>query len=242
MMATTPNDLFESESIVESTPRLRVVVNAFACSPYRGSEPAVGFQTSSRIGQYHDVTVLYAGRDSFGDQEVEIERYIRENGPVPGVTYIPVRQPWRTRLFFRMQLLGCLWFTYYWGYEAWQKEVLKTVKSLEQDAPFQIHHQLNMIGFREPGYLWKLPGCFVWGPVGGASNTPASFLKTMSFRGAALARARNLVNNWQKWRGGRAKKAAQFASALWTVGKRPVLAACTWCCSAVMMFGWLMLK
>jgi hypothetical protein len=28
---------------------------------------------------------------------------------------------------------------------------------------------LNMIGYREPGYLWKLNVPFVWGPMGGTN-------------------------------------------------------------------------
>ena len=41
-------------------------------------------------------------------------------------------------------------------------------------------HQLNMIGFREPGYLWKLSKetdiPFVWGPVDAKDKFPVAYL------------------------------------------------------------------
>src|ERR1044071_4103107 len=38
--------------------RKRVLLSAFACEPYKGSEPEVGWQWAMQISRFHDVTVL----------------------------------------------------------------------------------------------------------------------------------------------------------------------------------------
>src|SRR5882757_9053377 len=38
--------------------RKRVLLSAFACEPFKGSEPEVGWQWAMQIARFHDVTVL----------------------------------------------------------------------------------------------------------------------------------------------------------------------------------------
>ena len=45
--------------------RLRVLVSAFAASPVRGSEPAVGWNIPLHLAKDHDVTVLCSAGHSW---------------------------------------------------------------------------------------------------------------------------------------------------------------------------------
>ena len=54
-----------------------------------------------------------------------------------------------------------------------------------------------MIGFREPGYLWKLGLPYVWGPVGGANNAPQQLMKNMPLIGRLKLTFRSLANTIQ---------------------------------------------
>jgi glycosyltransferase involved in cell wall biosynthesis len=71
-----------------------------------------------------------------------------------------------------------------------------------------------MIGYREPGFLWKLPLPFIWGPVGGYTQMPWAFLPAMGWRGAAYHICRNSLNGLQAKYYRRPKLAARRASAV----------------------------
>ena len=70
-------------------------------------------------------------------------------------------------------------------------------KQLHHEVGFDIAHQLNMAGFREPGYLWKLGIPFVWGPVGGMGLFPWRFLLSVGMCGAFYYLGYNLFNWFQ---------------------------------------------
>ena len=161
---------------------MRVLLSAFAFSPCRGSECAVGWNIVNELAKLHDVTVLCG--DLCGDMRTknELARYALQafNRKLTIEYVAPTRF---------IALLECLhnipglWGLYYCAYGLWQRKAYKRAKELHAEKPFDVAHQLNMIGYREPGYLWKLPIPFVWGPVGGAPNEPMSFRKMFSWCG-----------------------------------------------------------
>src|SRR5687767_7122074 len=169
----TPREVGSSEP----SSRRRVLVSAYAISPARGSESGMGWNICRRLADYHDVTVLCAegmpGREHACYRE-EVDRYVGDHGPVRGLTVHYVDRPawsnlWqRERELFRRTL-------YYSGYKAWQRAAYRLGRQLHSARPFDLVHQLNMTGFREPGYLWKLDAPFVWGPIGGAADVPPAF-------------------------------------------------------------------
>jgi glycosyltransferase involved in cell wall biosynthesis len=58
-----------------------------------------------------------------------------------------------------------------------------------------ILHQLNMIGFREPGYLWMIHSIpFVWGPVGGLKQFPITYLQDAGYKINLFNRLKNFIN------------------------------------------------
>lgn len=83
------------------------------------------------------------------------------------------------------------------------------------DNRIDVVHQLNMIGFREPGYLWKIEGIpFVWGPIGGMELMPLSFLNGTSMSQYTKAWVKNVINDWQRKHHPRVLQAIHRASAL----------------------------
>ena len=55
-----------------------------------------------------------------------------------------------------------------------------------------------MIGFREPGYLWKIKDKpFVWGPVGGMDLMPIHYLRGAGLKQNLFCRLKNVLNAWQ---------------------------------------------
>lgn len=198
-------------------PRLRVLVSAYAFSPYRGSEHAVGWNVVTRLARHHDVTVLCGDVSARLGTRQELDRFARENSPIPGLTIHYVAPSKLITSIERLHAVPGFWAIYYLAYNLWQRRAYREAVMLHRQRPFHLAHQLNMIGYREPGYLWKLPIPFVWGPVGGAANEPLAFLPLFSWRGRFSVIARNAVNWLQKNFGRRPRKAARCAAKLWTV-------------------------
>lgn len=193
---------------------MKVLINAFAFSPYRGSEAAVGWNIVKELAKLHEVTVLTgAVKDMPGDYA----RYVAEEGPVAGMSVEYIRPTLIIRaLEWLHRLPGC-WSFYYLAYNLWQRKAYRRARQLCKQRKFDIIHQLNMIGYREPGYLWKLGIPFAWGPVGGAPNEPIAYHSLFSWSGCVKVVLRSAINELQKRICRRAKRAARQASTIWAV-------------------------
>lgn len=88
--------------------------------------------------------------------------------------------------------------SYYWFYRSWQKKAYQLAKRLDKEESFDIIHQLNMVGFREPGYLWKMDNPLVWGPIGGTQNVPWHLFSVFNVHGKVFYGGRNILNTIQK--------------------------------------------
>lgn len=179
--------------------KLKILVSAYACSPNQGSEPGMGWNFVNGLSLYHEVHVITEKRK----WEAPIKTYLEEN-PALGQNL---------KFYFidkkRNKQLRKIWPpSYYWFYKKWQKKAYHLALELDKKENFDLLHQLNMVGYREPGYLWKIDKPFVWGPVGGLINSPWPFLPSLGFKGMVFYSGRNILNSWQRKFNIRARKAA----------------------------------
>ena len=66
---------------------------------------------------------------------------------------------------------------FYYYYRKWQKRALDLSRKIILENEIDLIHQLNMIGFREPGYLWKITDKpYIWGSIGSANLFPSNYL------------------------------------------------------------------
>ena len=194
--------------------RRRILVAAFATSPYRGSEPGGGWHVVRHLADHHDVTVLcFPGFDH--DARRNYERYLTEHGPLPGLTMAWVEQPPLSRLLQREGVWQRAF--YYHGYRSWEKAAYRHAVALHRREPFDLAYRLNMTGFREPGYLWRLDLPYAWGPIAGAVMMPRTFFPLLSRRDRLFYGIRNRLNARQMRSVTRCRIAARKASQLWAV-------------------------
>lgn len=198
----------------EGVRKMRVLLSAFGFSPYRGSEAAVGWNIARELAKLHDVTVI-TGAVRYGENDWS--RYVAENGTVKGLTVEYVNPSICVRFFDQIHRLPGCWAFYYLAYRLWQKQAYRRAKELTTQKPFDVIHQLNMIGYREPGYLWKLNVPFVWGPIGGGPNEPWAYRCLFSKSGRIKVGLRTILNELQKRCCLRARHAASCAKKLWAV-------------------------
>ena len=195
---------------------MRVLLSVYAFSPYRGSECAVGWNVARELAKLHDVTVITGDVKDSGF-EAEYQKYVQENGDVQGLTVVYLRPTRLIAFIDRMHELPGLWALYYLAYNLWQRMAYRKAHELHTQCPFDVVHHLTMIGYREPGYMWKLGIPFFWGPVGGSVNEPLGFIGIYSFAGKIKAVIRYVVNALQKWLLLRPRIAAQKAKKTWAV-------------------------
>lgn len=195
----------------------KILVSAYALSPVRGSECAVGWEITKRLGEYFDVTVMMCAKTPSGNNFAEeVENYLNEFGPIKNISFVYVPMPKSSKFYTRLHDIG-FWPAFYWGYNCWQKSAFKVAQKLHDTNKFSLAYQLNMIGFREPGYLWKLPIPFVWGPINGFHSIPFSFLKSFKGKDYIFQILKHLANNFQSKNASRPKIAAKKASLIWCV-------------------------
>lgn len=197
----------------------KILISAYAVSPIRGSECAVGWEITRRLGQYFNVTVLICEKTPSGDNyKYEVENYLANFGFIKNVKFIFIPMPYISKIYTFLHDIG-FWPAYYLGYNCWQKEVFKSAKYLHQINKYDACYQLNMIGFREPGYLWKLDIPFFWGPTNGFHSIPYSFLKDFRGKDYFFQNIKRFFNEMQIIIALRPRIAAKKASFVWCVDK-----------------------
>lgn len=161
---------------------MNILVLAYLVSPNKGSEYSVAWNYISYMSTKNKLTVLYgASGDEMGDCK-EMENYIQTN-PIPNVRLIPIYPNKLANILNWPNKHNVLVYTFYYAYRIWHKQAYKVSIELVKNEHFDLIHYVGMIGYREPGYLWKLNLPYVWGPVSGANNAPCQLMKHMPFIG-----------------------------------------------------------
>jgi glycosyltransferase involved in cell wall biosynthesis len=206
----------------------RVLVSAFAFSPQRGSEAAVGWNLAHRLAKQFNVTVL-TGDVSFAKRgESELRDYFSKNEEIKGlsVIYVPPSIVIGC-LEFMHRLPGC-WMIYYLAYNLWQKKAFQLAKKLHIKNCFSLCHQLTYIGYREPGYLGRLGIPVVWGPVSGAEEIPIRFYSEMGIHEIFRPLSRDICNRISRFFPGRVRKYARSASKIFVVSESEKKMIASW--------------
>ena len=175
---------------------MKLLVLAYAISPYRGSEYSVGWNYIMNMSKDNEIVVLYgASGDHMGDIN-EVLNYVESN-PIPNVTFLPITPNKLTFFFNILNKKGIFVYSFYFAYHLWHKQVFKVAEELVKSDNFDLIHYLNPIGYREPGYLWKLGLPYIWGPIGGTSSVSLVLMKALPILGKIKLGFRKIINYFQ---------------------------------------------
>ena len=165
-----------------------ILINAYACSPGMGSEPGMAWNWCVNLAKYCELHIITEGEFR---EKIEAELPTLPQGKNMHFYYNPVSEDIR-----RMCWNQGDWRFYYY-YRRWQNKTLEVAQNIVRDNHIDIVHQLNMVGFREPGYLWKLDKPLVWGPIAGIGTIPYSFLKKAGLKFSLFFVLKNCLTNLQ---------------------------------------------
>ena len=172
------------EPVPARSPKILMV--AFYCSPFKGSDWRVGWGRALQAAQSFRVLVITSE-----ESRADIERYLGENGPIPNLRFVFLGED--KGLSFGKLRLSYLYVNPF-SYRKWQRKAYRLAKELHSTQGFDLTHQVNLIGFREPGELWKLDIPFVWGPIGGTQFLPWPFLASGGWKDMLLEGGRSVLN------------------------------------------------
>jgi glycosyltransferase involved in cell wall biosynthesis len=176
--------------------RKTILVLAYSISPLRGSEYSVGWNYVKEMSLTNDLIVLYGlAGDHMGDVSEVEDSVLCQN--MPNVQFIAVRPSLITNFLNRLNRKGILVYTFYFAYRLWHKQAYKVARNLIDNQPIDLIHYLCPIGFREPGYLWKINKPYIWGPIGGVKNKPVKFILQKNIRSGVKSALYNFINSLQ---------------------------------------------
>jgi glycosyltransferase involved in cell wall biosynthesis len=178
--------------------RRTILVLAYSISPVRGSEYAVGWNYVTHMSRDHDLVVLYGlAGDHMGDfdemAEVTPDRFGGH------VTFVPIAPDRWAQIANHLNRTGRVPFSFYIAYRYWHLSALAAAKRIIAERRIDVVHYLCPIGFREPGYLWKLDKPYIWGPIGGMNMRPVRAFFDLSPVAGLRTAARNIAN-WLQFR------------------------------------------
>lgn len=168
---------------------LSILINAYACSPNMGSEPGMAWNWCVNLAKYCELHIITEGE--FKDK-IEAVLPTLPQGKNIHFYYNPVSDEIRKMCWNQGD------WRFYKYYREWQWKTYIMAEKIIKQHHIDIVHQLNMIGFREPGYLWKIENKpFVWGPIGGLKQFPSSYLEGAGIKMKLFNRVKNIINIYQ---------------------------------------------
>lgn len=198
------------DSAVKENKRITVLISVYACDPVRGSEFGMGWKWVETLAGLVNLIVITT--DLYGSQK-RIEKRIEGNkNYFKNTSFYFIKKEVFGKFYSVMSLLFRP--IYYVKYTKWQMQAFEVADKIVKDHHVDIVHHLNITGFREPGFFWRLNKPFVWGPVGGACFFPMRFAGMLDFPGICFQILRNLSNYFQLRYAPRVRQAMKRADAV----------------------------
>lgn len=169
--------------------KLSILINAYACSPNMGSEPGMAWNWCVNLAKHCELHIITEGEFK---EQIETVLPTLPQGKNMHFYYNPVSEEVRRMCWNQGD------WRFYKHYKRWQWKTYEIAKEILANQHIDIVHQLNMIGFREPGYLWKIEEKpFVWGPIGGMKQFPEAYLRGAGIKMQIFNKLKNRINIYQ---------------------------------------------
>lgn len=140
--------------------RPKVLVNAYACEPGRGSEPGVGWRMCEAISRECEAWII-----TRKNNRLAIEREMARN-PHPHMHFRYVDLPPWAR-FWKKGERGIRIYYYLWQFVAWWE-----ARKLMRNVKFDIAQHVTFVNDYMGTFLALLPIPFIWGPIGSPGKRP----------------------------------------------------------------------
>jgi len=159
----------------------KILLSAFACNPYSGSEAGYGWCWSEGlVSEGFEVHCLTreANRDGIEKHTIIDNLHIH---------YISL--PFELERLYSMSQI-----TIYVYYMIWQWMAYRLAKNLHKEFNFKLAHHVTWGSIQQGSFLYKLKIPFIFGPAGGGQQAPVLFKKYFSHHWS-VEKKREFVSN-----------------------------------------------
>jgi glycosyltransferase involved in cell wall biosynthesis len=162
----------------------RILLSAFACDPYYGSDEEIGWQWARELsGRGLDVTLL-----TRRSHQAAIERGIEETGQCRSVHFEYIDIDWLHSIVRHINRRNHLY------YYAWQAVAFWRARKLHALQPFALIHHVTWYSFRQPSFMGLIGAPFYFGPVAGGDEIPPGYTDDFSFKEKVFEAVRRFSN------------------------------------------------
>lgn len=181
---------------------LKILINSYACCPGMGSEPGMGWNWIVALAKYCELFII-----TEGEFRPQIESWLSDsrNGEYAQnmhFCYLPIGgKDEEKSAKIRKRCWNQGDWRFYLSYAKWQQRSLELARSICKNQKIDVLHQLNMIGFREPGCLYKLSKetgiPLIWGPINAKEGFPTAYLKGAPLKSRLFIYIKNFITKLQ---------------------------------------------
>jgi len=140
----------------------KILLSAFACDPFRGSEPSYGWNWS--------VGLIREGYEVHTFTQINHRESIEKHPTIEHLHFHYIGLPsFLERLYTYSQS------TMYIYYLLWQWKAYREAKKLHKQIGFDRIHHVTWGSLQQGSFLYKLKVPFIFGPAGGGQHAPEAF-------------------------------------------------------------------
>lgn len=165
---------------------MNILISAYACEPYKGSEPAVGWNWALNLSKKHKVCVITRRNNKEAIEKFLDDENIRINNLK--FYYYDCNK-------ILIRLKKKLPYGVFIYYKLWQNGVQKLASDIVNIENIDVIQHITFNEYRTPGNLSKLNVPFIWGPIGGGQYYNSIFDNYMINKSTIIKeKIRNVIN------------------------------------------------
>lgn len=163
---------------------MKILLSAYACEPYKGSEPSVGWNWSRELAKLnHEVWVL-----TRTNNKKIINHYYSKNPKPEKLIFIYYDLPQWAKWWKKGQT-GIRFY-----YLLWQWFAYIFIKNIHEKENFDCVHHVTFVSIRQPSFMGRLGIPFIFGPVAGGESAPWRLRFSYDIRGIIIDTIRDISN------------------------------------------------
>lgn len=181
---------------------IKVLINAYACSPNMGSEPGMAWNWCVNLAKHCELFIITEGEFRF-----QIDSWLNDSINANYASnmhffYLPIGGDDEEKCEkIRKRCWNQGDWRFYLSYAKWQQRSLELARSICKQQNIDVLHQLNMIGFREPGRWYRLSEergiPLIWGPINAKEGFPTAYLNGAPLKSKLFIYLKNFITKLQ---------------------------------------------
>lgn len=160
---------------------MKILLSAYACEPDKGSEPGIGFRTLVALADENDVWLLTRSNNIESlSKFLATDKFLGSRVRLIGLDL--------SKFALRLKRLGPIGLM--WYYDRWQKKAGHLARRLDTENDFDVIHHVTLAAYWMRTGVADVSKPMIWGPVGGAVQTPWRLMTELGIVGFLTDAAR----------------------------------------------------